>query len=159
MSSKYVVTRYGVLLAHSLRCGFMIQRPKSQRFYTFILCYEKKLHIIFLCKTVVKIGIWSCWRQVAVSLCLFWSINIKTSEADWRSALYCKTELPPDWLSLSRGGGACWIVMNFCQWIDTFSHLTWFSCSEMQHCMKSLHTATKQTLTNAVRQETRVWVS
>ncbi len=47
MSSKYVVTRYGVLLAHSLRCGFMIQRPKSQRFYTFILCYEKKLCTLF----------------------------------------------------------------------------------------------------------------
>lgn len=47
MSSKYIVTRFGVLLAHSLRCGFVIQRPKSQRFYTFILCYEKKLCTLF----------------------------------------------------------------------------------------------------------------
>lgn len=144
MSSKYVVTRYGVLLAHSLRCGFVIQRPKS------------------VIKTVVKIGIWSCWRQVAGVLWLYryayFEALISKLQKQIEEVHFTVDRAPSDWLSLSRGGGACWIVMNFFQWIDTFSHLTWFSCSETQHCMKSSHTATKQTLTNAVRQETRVWV-
>lgn len=105
------------------------------------------MHIIFLCKTgqnwYLKLLETSSRSPLAVSLCFFWSINIKSSEADWRSALYCKKELPPDWLSLSRGGGACRSIMNFCQWI-VFSHFTRFSCSETQHCMDSSYTATKQ---------------
>lgn len=53
MSPKYVVTRFGVLLAHSLRCGFMIQRPKSQQFYFFFFLFffllqeKKKLCTLF----------------------------------------------------------------------------------------------------------------
>lgn len=42
MSLKNIVTRFGVLLAHSLRCGFMIQRPKSQQFYYFFFLLQEK---------------------------------------------------------------------------------------------------------------------
>lgn len=140
-------------------CDTKTQISTILHFYSLL---REKLHIIFLCKTVVKIGIWSCWRQVAGVLWLYryayFEALISKLQKQIEEVHFTVDRAPSDWLSLSRGGGACWIVMNFFQWIDTFSHLTWFSCSETQHCMKSSHTATKQTLTNAVCQETRVWV-
>lgn len=124
--------------------GFWYEDPTILHF----LCYDenqrqqKNAHDFPLAKIGICGGCSevSCWSPLAVSLCLFWSINIRRFEVHFTVR---RSSLLIGWIS--AGGGACRIIVLIRWWISSF-----------RCCMESSFASTKQTLAKAVQQRTTV---